>query len=161
MINWSVDLTSVMPRHWQPQLRNIEKKSMDIVQKLLTCQLSVARCIQTRRAKVIFTMWVVWQELVNTEIISWHNMTCWHDIFSVKHEHFDVLINSVKITHTQMTEGRRSKTSLNKIQLKLILTKFIPIMQIKIFNVNISIKVNVSARRICLLLSHLFQQTWL
>ena len=44
-------------------------------------------------------------------------MTCWHDIFSVKHEHFDVLINSVKITHTQMTEGRRSKTSLNTAEI--------------------------------------------
>ena len=30
--------------------------------------------------------------------ISWHNMTSWHDIFSVKHEHFDSLINSTKIT---------------------------------------------------------------
>ena len=39
------------------------------------------------------------QELLEHFHISWQNMTSWHDIFSVKHDQFDILISSLKIRH--------------------------------------------------------------
>ena len=41
----------------------------------------------------------LWQELLEHFHISWQNMTSWHDIFSVKHDQFDILISSLKIRH--------------------------------------------------------------